>query len=196
METIFVASAFVWFLFLTPSSSPPVTPYKPPVHNEKNIRASSGTKKKLERYIKQQNPNIGKTDSAEIAHWIDEYSAEEDVDPMLVAALIGRESSFKKRAVSSTGAKGLGQLKDFNHKPLGIKDPYNVRQNVRGTVKYLKNMMGEWKGNKDSTRLALASYYQGPNKTKKVKKKRGKMAGHVNKYVDDIMTKYKKLSNR
>jgi soluble lytic murein transglycosylase-like protein len=196
VETLIVGAAFVWFLFLTPSNSPPVQPYKPSGYHVKNVQASSTTKRKLQRYIKQQNPAIPQSDSEEIAHWIDEYSAEEDVDPMLVAALIGRESSFKKRAVSSTGAKGLGQLKDFNHKPLGIKDPYNVRQNVRGTVKYLKNMMGEWKGSNNSTRLALASYYQGPNKTKKVKKKRGKMAGHVNNYVDDIMTKYRKLSNR
>ena len=66
----------------------------------------------------------------EIAYWIDEYASKEDIDPMLVAALIDRESSFNKRAVSKTGAKGLGQIKDFNFKSLEINDPYDVKQNV------------------------------------------------------------------
>ena len=116
--------------------------------------------KKLEAYIKQKNPKLPKSEASEIAFWINEYAQEEDMDPMLVAALIGRESSFQKDAVSSTGAKGLGQIKDFNFKDLDIEDPYDVQQNVRGTVKYLKQLFSVWKDSKDSTQLALASYYQ------------------------------------
>ena len=121
-------------------------------------------------YIRKSNPALPAQDVSEIAYWIDEYASQEDIDPMLVAALIGRESSFNKKAVSKTGAKGLGQIKEFNFESLGINDPYNVKQNVRGTVTYLKRLFGMWKGSGDSTRMALASYYQGPNATKKKKK--------------------------
>ena len=115
------------------------------------------------------------------------------MDPMLVAALIGRESSFQKDAVSSTGAKGLGQIKDFNFKDLEIEDPFNVQQNVRGTVKYLKHLFTVWKDSNESTQLALASYYQGPNATKK---KKDNMPSKVSNYVDDILTSYRSLSDR
>ena len=103
---------------------------------------------------------------------------------MLVAALIGRESSFQKRAVSKTGAKGLGQIKDFNFKSLEISDPFDIKQNIRGTVRYLKNLKGMWEDSNDETRMVLASYYQGPNKTKKT---HDDLPNHVTNYVDDIL---------
>ncbi len=192
MATVIFASAFVWFLFMSPPDSQPLQPYQP--SGQKMVRETSqGTQKKLLSYIKTSNPALPDRDASEIAYWINEYSTKEGMDPMLVAALINRESSFDKNAVSKTGAKGLGQIKDFNFKSLDIKDPYNVKQNVRGTVKYLKELVGMWKDSKDSTRLALASYYQGPNETKR---KKNKIPEHVTNYVDDIMKKYRSLNPR
>ena len=65
--------------------------------------------------------------------------------------------------------QGLGQIKDFNFKSLEISDPFDIKQNIRGTVKYLKELKNMWKNSNDSNRMVLASYYQGPNKTKKTK---------------------------
>ena len=192
MATVIFASAFVWFLFMSPTDSAPVQPYQPSIH-QVDYKASKGTKKKLVSYIKKKNPKLPEKDVNEIAYWIDEYASKEDIDPMLVAALIDRESSFNKRAVSKTGAKGLGQIKDFNFKSLEINDPYDVKQNVRGTVKYLKHLFGLWKDSNESTRMAIASYYQGPNETKR---KKNNFPDHVSKYVDDIMKKYQKLNAR
>ena len=124
---------------------------------------------------------------------LEEYAKEEGLDPMLVAALISRESSFNKQAISSTGAKGLGQIKDFNFKSLQIKDPYNVKENVRGTVKYLKHLFTIWKDSNDATRMALASYYQGPNETKR---KKNDFPDHVSNYVNDILSKYRTLNSK
>lgn len=198
MASIVIVSAFVWFLFLTPVSEEPVQPFSPPEVQqteiaEKDIKSSKSSKKKLEMFISKQNPSIPKKDVDEIAFWIDEYSSQEDIDPMLVAALIDRESSFKKKAISKTGAKGLGQIKDFNFKSLNIKDPYDVKQNVRGTVKYLKHLKGLWNESNDSTRLVLASYYQGPNATKK---KINNIPDQVTDYVDDILERYKMLTKK
>ena len=50
-----------------------------------------------------------------------------------------------------------------------------------------------WKGSGDSTRMALASYYQGPNATKK---KKNHFPDHVSNYVDDILKKYRTLNSR
>ena len=198
MSSLIIVSAFVWFLFLSPVSDPSVQPYSPPVdvvkaEPQQDFRSSRNTKKKLKSFIRTQNPSISKKDVDEIAFWIDEYATQEDIDPMLVAALIDRESSFKKKAVSKTGAKGLGQIKDFNFKSLNIKDPYNIKQNIRGTVKYLKELKDVWKESNDSTRLVLASYYQGPNATKK---KKDNIPSQVTDYVDDILNRYKMLTKK
>ncbi len=198
MSSLIIVSAFVWFLFLSPVSDSSVQPYTPPVDvvqakPQQDFRSSRSTKKKLKSFIRTQNPTISKKDVDEIAFWIDEYATQEDIDPMLVAALIDRESSFKKKAVSKTGAKGLGQIKDFNFKSLNIKDPYNIKQNIRGTVKYLKELKGVWKESTDSTRLVLASYYQGPNATKK---KKDNIPSQVTDYVDDILNRYKMLTKK
>ena len=64
-------------------------------------------------YIRKSNPALPAQDVSEIAYWIDEYASQEDIDPMLVAALIGRESSFNKKAVSKTGAKGLAKSRSL-----------------------------------------------------------------------------------
>ena len=194
MASIIFTAAFVCFLFMSPSSEKPPVAYQPKQYFEtkKAYHSSEQTKIKLKKFIKSSNPSIAESEVNEISYWIDEYATKENIDPMLVAALIDRESSFRKRAVSKTGAKGLGQIKDFNYKSLGIKDPYSIKQNIRGTVKYLKELKGMWKGSNESTRLVLASYYQGPNATKK---KQSMLPKKVNGYVDDIMARYRKLSN-
>ncbi len=198
MASIIFTSAFVWFLFFSPVTDQSVQPYFPQstsdeIIQDRNIRSSNQTKRKIESFIKTQNPDISDTDVDEIAYWIDEYASKEDIDPMLVAALIDRESSFKKKAVSKTGAKGLGQIKDFNFKSLEIDDPYDVKQNVRGTVKYLKHLKDVWKDSNESTRMVLASYYQGPNATRK---KKDRIPSKVSNYVDDILDRYKMLSKK
>lgn len=192
MATVVFVSAFVWFLFMSAPDSSSLQPYQPS-SKRMAYESSKGTKKRLVNYIKTHNSALPETEVNEIAYWIDEYATKEGLDPMLVAALIERESSFNKEAVSKTGAKGLGQIKDFNFNSLGIKDPYNVKENVRGTVTYLKHLIGLWKDSGDTTRMALASYYQGPNATKK---KKNDIPDHVTNYVDDIMKKYQALKPR
>ncbi|MEK9726620.1 MAG: transglycosylase SLT domain-containing protein [Candidatus Margulisiibacteriota bacterium] len=192
MAKIIFVSAFVTFLFLSPTNEVSVQPYKP-VQAEVAFSPSQTSKSKLLSFIKTSNPNLDSSEAKDIAYWIDEYAAKEDLDPMLVAALIGRESSFQKKAVSKTGAKGLGQIKDFNFDSLNISDPFDIKQNIRGTVKYLKELKTMWKDTSDSNRLVLASYYQGPNKTKKTQ---NTLPSHVNNYVDDILKKYNNLRKK
>lgn len=142
------------------------------------------------KYIRSKYKNVSQQDAQKISKYLVKYGKENNVDPKFAAAVIARESAFKKDAVSSTGAKGLGQIKDFNFKSLNIKDPYDIQQNVSGTVGYLKHLMGRWKGHSQAASLTLASYYEGPNA---IKSKGGRLEGNTKHYVNDILKKYEEL---
>lgn len=141
-------------------------------------------------FIQSRYINISDDDADLIASYLVDYGKKHNIDPKFVAAVIARESSFNKKAVSRTGAKGLGQIKDFNFKALEINDPFNIGQNVEGTIKYLKELQTNWKGNSNSARLALASYYKGPTAIRNAK---GKYDGDTKNYVEDIITYYKEI---
>lgn len=97
---------------------------------------------------------------------IAEASAEYGVDPDLVRAVITAESRFDPDARSQAGAQGLMQLMPILSKELGIKDPFNPRENVFGGVKYLSKMLDRHDGN---VTLALASYNAGPRNVDRYK---------------------------
>jgi soluble lytic murein transglycosylase-like protein len=144
-------------------------------------------------YITHKYKKIPTQDAKQIASHLVAFGKKHQVDPKLAAALIARESAFNRKAISSTGAKGLGQIKDFNYKDLKINDPYDIKQNVSGTVKYLKEMTSKWKGKPEKVSLALASYYKGYTA---VKKDDAKIEGKTKQYVTDILDYYKNLVNK
>lgn len=90
---------------------------------------------------------------------IQKSAAEYDVDPALVYAVIECESAGNPHAVSSKGAKGLMQLMDATARELGVSNSFDPAQNVRGGVRYLRQMLDRFDGN---TQLALAAYNAGP----------------------------------
>lgn len=142
-------------------------------------------------YIQNTYTETEPEDAKVIARYLVDYGKEHNVDPKLAAALIARESGFNKRAISSTGARGLGQIKGFNFPSLGIKDPYDIKQNVRGTVSYLNKMLDVWKDKQENVELALASYYKGHNAIKKDKEK---LDSKTDSYVKDILSNYNSIS--
>jgi len=87
------------------------------------------------------------------------------LDPDLVRAIIKAESNFNSKAVSPVGAKGLMQLMPETAEMLGVENPFNSSQNIKGGTKYLKDLMKTFK-DKD---LALAAYNAGPGAVKKYK---------------------------
>ena len=86
-----------------------------------------------------------------------------DVDPALVKAIIMAESSFNPRAVSKKGAEGLMQLMPTTAKALGVEDSFNPEHNIKGGVRYFRQLMDQFGGD---TKLALAAYNAGSTKVR------------------------------
>lgn len=80
------------------------------------------------------------------------------VPPALVKAVIAAESAFDPEAISRKGAQGLMQLMPKTAATLGVEDAFEPRQNVRGGVNYLREMLDRYG---DVTR-AVAAYNAGP----------------------------------
>lgn len=97
---------------------------------------------------------------------INEYSFKYGLDPELVRAVIKVESNYNPKAVSPKGAIGLMQLLPSTAKLMGVKDPYDIEENIYGGCKYLKILMEEFSGD---LKLALAAYNAGKEKVLKHK---------------------------
>jgi soluble lytic murein transglycosylase-like protein len=95
----------------------------------------------------------------EWSHLIARAAFEAHVDPALVAAVARTESGFDPGATSASGARGLMQLMPATAQALGVADPYDPAQNVRGGASYLRELLERFHGD---VRLALAAYDAGP----------------------------------
>jgi soluble lytic murein transglycosylase-like protein len=143
-------------------------------------------------YITDRYTTVEYEEARRIAQAIVDYSRTYSVDPKLIAALIARESGFNRYAVSATSARGLGQIKDFNYEALGITDPFDIRQNVSGTVAYFTQMRKNWADHAEVNTMALASYYQGYSSVRASRR----LARKTRAYVRDILREYTYLKRK
>jgi hypothetical protein len=97
----------------------------------------------------------------QVAGLIQKYAKQHGLDPKLVQAVIRQESGFNPIAVSPKGAMGLMQLMPETAASLGIEDPFDVEQNIKGGVRFLKSCLNKFDQNLP---LALAAYNAGPGR--------------------------------
>lgn len=106
-------------------------------------------------------PNLRNKDiniSPRIDSAIKEASRKYGVEESFVRAIIKQESNFNPNCKSGAGAMGLMQLMSYNCNEYGVKSPYNIEENVNGGVKYIKDLLDKFDGNKQ---LALSAYNGG-----------------------------------
>ena len=155
-----------------------------PTHNEELDTRTIYT------YITTIYKKVPTSDAKAISQYLVEYGKQHQVDPKFTAALMSRESAFNRQAISSTGAKGLGQIKEMNYPSLNITDPYDIKENTSGTTAYIKQMLKNWKDTSSKVSLALASYFKGFTG---VKNTPGLLDDTSTTYVKGIMDSYNKI---
>ncbi len=85
-------------------------------------------------------------------------------DLPVLKRMLQAESGGDPQATSPKGGMGLMQLMPGTAKELGVKNPYDPRENVFGGVSYYRQMKDQFGGD---VALALAAYNAGPGNVKK-----------------------------
>lgn len=98
------------------------------------------------------------TGSRDVDSLIVDSGARNGVDPVLLYAIMHRESAFKQRAVSHKGARGLMQLMPATAARFGVSNIFDPRQNIEGGARYMKFLLNFFGGD---VGLALAGYNAG-----------------------------------
>jgi soluble lytic murein transglycosylase-like protein len=92
------------------------------------------------------------------------YARRFNVPADLIHSIIRAESNYDHRAVSPKGAVGLMQLMPETAAQYGVSDSFDPDDNIRGGVKYLKDLIRLFSGN---TAKVLAAYNAGQEALKK-----------------------------
>jgi len=103
----------------------------------------------------------------------------------LVHAIIQQESNWNDRAVSGKGARGLMQLMPNTASGLGVRDAFDMKDNIGGGVRYLRNLLTQYHGD---MRLAVAAYYAGEHRVHGLQYSNEQ----VIRYVEQVRRRYLK----
>ena len=109
------------------------------------------------------------------------------IDPMLIKAVIKRESNFDRYARSKKGALGLMQLMPATARDMNVTDSFDPRENIFGGTRYLKWLSKTFSGDIE---LILASYNAGPEKVKSINTIPD--ITETRRYVRAVLKQYKK----
>ena len=98
--------------------------------------------------------------TSDVRGLIARVAAEEGADTKLADAVAAQESSYDQRRISPKGAIGVMQLMPETASRYQA-DPCELESNIRGGVRYLRDLSAEFGGN---VMLVLAAYNAGPDR--------------------------------
>ncbi|MGI8435362.1 MAG: transglycosylase SLT domain-containing protein [Chthoniobacterales bacterium] len=142
---------------------------------------------------------------------IREVAARNGIDPMLVKAVVWRESRFDAEKYGSAGERGLMQVSELAAKEWAkenqvenfhAEELFDPVVNVQAGTWYLARAVGHWKAQTDPVPFALAEYNAGASRAQRWAG--GSATGVIapndflrnidfpgtRKYVDSIMARY------
>lgn len=97
-------------------------------------------------------------DKRKIADIVDRLAPRYGIDPRLALAIITVESNFNALARSVKDARGLMQLVPETAARFNVRHPFDVQDNVRGGLSYLRWLLAYYRG---EVALAAAAYNAG-----------------------------------
>ncbi|WP_162173470.1 lytic transglycosylase domain-containing protein [Pseudacidobacterium ailaaui] len=90
-------------------------------------------------------------------YYADAYADHYGIPRALFRAILAQESGWNPGAVSSKGAKGLGQLMPGTAARFGVRNPFSITENLSGAAQYLAGLIAEF----HDLREVVAAYYCG-----------------------------------
>jgi len=147
--------------------------------------------------VRQHRPTAADGWRQTLATAIVEEARAEAVDPLLVAAIIAKESSFKSRVVSHAGAVGLMQLRPWVAEDMalrtgvewsGMQTLHAPHLNVRLGVRYYKELVERF----GDEQIALTAYCFGPSRVS-LQLRAGTFDG--SRYAREILDFYERLND-
>jgi hypothetical protein len=145
--------------------TPPVEQPKKPDGSRKltqsrNFRYTPPNGSLIHLTSQSMNPSMNgfTTGNLNVDNFIVESGKRNAVDPLLLYSIMHQESSFKPRAMSYKGARGLMQLMPPTAARFGVANIWDPKQNIEGGARYMRFLLDLFSGD---VRLALAGYNAG-----------------------------------
>ncbi len=146
--------------------------------------------------LREHRTGLKAVDEARLARIIYDESSAQNLDPLLVMALIKTESTFYNWARSYKGAKGLMQImprtgrwaaRELDLEWDGERTLYNPDLNVRLGIYYFSSLQERYR---DDTMLSIAAYNEGPTSlSRRIRRGKALPKGYANK----VLANYKDL---
>lgn len=144
-------------------------------------------------------------------------AAPNQLDPMLVKAVVWRESRFDPRKFGAAGERGLMQVSEIAAREWAaekkiddfhMEELFDPKTNLEAGAWYLRHAMGHWQGQDDPAPFALAEYNAGASRAQRWAGGDGKrkIAARefqrnidfpgTKKYVESILARYRFYQRR
>ena len=170
MKIFLTASFLLLFAGISASAQSPLSPpERPPIpltvqqQEEGKAKKSPPQQSKSSTAVTVKIPAIMappriSSGNAAIDAIVYEASSQHGLDPSLILSVMRQESGFNRNAVSPKGASGLMQLMPATAERFGVKNIFDVRENIYAGARYLRWLLDRFNGD---VRLALAGYNAG-----------------------------------